>query len=58
MTRPHKQPNVFEVDPNEPIKCHLCGRVLKDPVSITRGVGPDCWAKLLDIARRERNPEC
>lgn len=24
--------------------CQRCGRGLKDPVSVRRGVGPDCWA--------------
>jgi hypothetical protein len=27
-------------------RCRVCGIRLTDPVSIGRGVGPDCWAKL------------
>lgn len=27
-------------------RCRECGRGLDDPVSVARGVGPDCWAKL------------
>lgn len=26
-------------------RCSICGRPLKDPASIARGVGPDCLAK-------------
>jgi hypothetical protein len=25
--------------------CKHCGRPLSDPVSVERGVGPDCWQK-------------
>lgn len=25
-------------------QCQRCGRPLSDPVSVRRGVGPDCWA--------------
>ena len=25
--------------------CGMCGRPLRDPTSIERGIGPDCWAK-------------
>jgi len=31
-------------------RCIRCGRALKDPTSLGRGVGPDCWAKQLDAA--------
>lgn len=27
-------------------KCGCCGRRLTDPTSISRGIGPDCWARL------------
>lgn len=26
--------------------CAICGRPLSDPVSMARGIGPSCWAKL------------
>lgn len=26
-------------------KCGCCGRALTDPVSIARGIGPDCWSR-------------
>lgn len=26
-------------------KCACCGRKLNDPVSVARGIGPDCWKK-------------
>ena len=26
-------------------RCRICGRALSDPVSISRGVGPECWAQ-------------
>ena len=26
-------------------KCSMCNRKLTDPVSIERGVGPDCWSR-------------
>ena len=31
-------------------RCKRCGRELSDPVSVERGVGPDCWQKALDQA--------
>lgn len=27
-------------------KCCRCGRTLTDPISIDRGVGPECWEKM------------
>jgi Family of unknown function (DUF6011) len=27
-------------------RCRICGRPLSDPVSVERGVGPDCAARL------------
>lgn len=33
--------------------CANCGRPLNDPVSIARGVGPDCW-EVIDPAWRAR----
>ena len=29
-------------------KCGCCGRPLTDPVSIERGIGPDCWSRYQD----------
>jgi len=26
-------------------KCRRCGRALRDPESVRRGVGRDCWSK-------------
>jgi len=31
--------------------CTHCGKQLTDPVSILRGIGPDCWRKRLDEGR-------
>lgn len=28
------------------VRCSRCGRLLTDPDSVTRGIGPDCAAKL------------
>lgn len=24
-------------------RCRECGRALKDPISVERGIGPECW---------------
>ena len=29
----------------EAVKCAICGKTLRDPKSITRGIGPICWGK-------------
>lgn len=34
-------------------RCSECGLELTDPVSVVRGVGPDCWQALLDVAHEE-----
>jgi hypothetical protein len=26
-------------------RCKVCGRSLRDPESVTRGIGPECWSK-------------
>lgn len=31
-------------------RCRRCGRDLSDPISVKRGVGPDCWQRALDQA--------
>ena len=36
------QPELF---PCNFVRCLRCGRILTDPVSIARGVGPECWKK-------------
>ena len=36
------QPELF---PSGFARCLRCGRILTDPVSIARGVGPECWKK-------------
>lgn len=30
---------------DSPIRCSICGKVLRDPKSVERGIGPVCWAK-------------
>lgn len=35
-------------------RCQICGRDLTDPVSVKRGIGPDCIAKLRREAELER----
>lgn len=32
--------------------CFICGRVLDDPQSITRGIGPECWQGVLGEIER------
>jgi len=27
-------------------RCLCCGKALDDPESVSRGYGPDCWAKM------------
>jgi len=38
---PHPQAEFSEMD-----RCGRCARPLTDPVSIQRGIGPDCWGAL------------
>jgi hypothetical protein len=33
--------------------CGKCNRPLKDPKSIERGYGPDCWRKIKAAASKE-----
>lgn len=28
------------------MQCEVCGRKLKSPESIAKGIGPECWKKL------------
>jgi Family of unknown function (DUF6011)/Large polyvalent protein associated domain 29 len=41
--------------------CCICGKTLSDPVSLERGIGPDCYADRVDYVRRSasagRSPE-
>lgn len=30
----------------EPTRCKICGRVLTNPKSIEREIGPICWGRL------------
>jgi hypothetical protein len=32
-------------------ECSVCGRRLRDPVSIERGIGPECWGTVLHIRK-------
>lgn len=32
-------------------RCKVCGRVLKSPESIARGIGPTCEQKVLGVVR-------
>lgn len=27
-------------------RCQMCGKTLSDPVSVERGIGPDCWQQV------------
>lgn len=39
-------------------KCGKCGRALKDPRSIKRGYGPNCWQKVkLEEAKKKEEQE-
>jgi len=37
--------------------CGKCGRALKDPRSIERGYGPDCWKEVKAAAAKEAAKE-
>ena len=37
--------DVLEAILTKQARCRACGRALEDPVSVARGVGPDCWEK-------------
>jgi len=36
--------------------CHICGKELSDPVSIARGIGPECWQDILSLANDDAEP--
>ncbi len=40
------------VEPTGTVKCRICGKPLRVPLSVERGVGPRCWAAL---KRKESN---
>ena len=37
---PHPQTELLTAD-----RCGRCGRQLTDPISVSRGIGPECWGK-------------
>lgn len=37
-------------------RCSYCPRYLTDPVSITRGAGPVCWAKAVAVGQVKLPP--
>jgi hypothetical protein len=39
------------------VTCGKCNRPLKDPKSIERGYGPDCWKKVKVAATKEEAKE-
>jgi len=43
--RPIIQGVLFETPKLEPVQCSICGRELRDPISIRKGVGPVCESK-------------
>jgi hypothetical protein len=38
-------------------RCRICGRVLTDPVSIARGIGPECYSKRSQVSLFSAAPE-
>jgi hypothetical protein len=34
--------------------CAICGRELTDPLSIGRGVGPECWEYVMQVMDKQR----
>ena len=38
----------------EPVKCSVCGKLLTDPDSIKRGIGPVCYDNIVKDRQRER----
>lgn len=34
--------------------CNICGKPLTDPISIKRGMGPDCWASRIANSRADK----
>ena len=37
-------------------RCRLCRRILKDPSSIAKGIGPTCESKSQPVKKRVRRP--
>jgi hypothetical protein len=37
--------------------CAICGRTLTDPISIRRGIGPECWEVVLGHLERQPSTE-
>ncbi len=39
------------------MQCEVCGRRLKSPISIERGIGPGCWKKINSQGRGPQNTQ-
>lgn len=50
------QPLPAGLEAHEESRCGVCGRALTDPVSIERGIGPECFGKLTGSQHQERAP--
>ena len=37
-------------------RCRICGRLLTNPVSVERGIGPVCWRRLMNAQTEEDQP--
>lgn len=35
--------------------CYNCHKPLSDPISVQRGIGPDCWAQRTDADRKDKS---
>jgi hypothetical protein len=48
--RPHRRcQKPWEAELVRLARCERCGSTLSDPVSVERGLGPECWAKARTI---------
>lgn len=39
---------------DQPCRCAACSRVLTAPRSLSRGFGPDCWARMQGVLMADR----
>jgi len=39
---------------DQPYRCAACSRVLTAPRSLSRGFGPDCWARMQGVLMADR----